>query len=276
MPPTTSAISASVIGIIAAPQLLAARTSRSSKGCTTPSISWPVSWPLPATTTMSPGPAQRARRVADRRARGRRPRAPRRAPAVAAPASTRGADRGRVLGAGVVVGDHQRRRRAGRRSRPSPAACPVSRSPPAPITTMQPAVGQRPQRRRAPPRRRRACGRSRRPRGSPGPASTRSSRPGHAADAAMPGGDRRGSSPASPARGDRGQRVGDVEVARQRHAAPGSARRPGRCTVNVEPAGSQVDVVGAPVGVAPRRRERRASGLSASLEQPPAEARRRR
>ena len=39
-------------------------TSRSSNGCTVPATSWPVSWPLPATSRASPGRAALAAAVA--------------------------------------------------------------------------------------------------------------------------------------------------------------------------------------------------------------------
>ena len=100
------------------------RTARSSKGCTVPATSWPVSWPLPATSRVSPGPASataaamRVAPVADLEhlgAVGRRGRRPRR------PASPRGWRRG-PRSAGC------RRSRPGHRCRrpqryPSRAAC---------------------------------------------------------------------------------------------------------------------------------------------------------
>ena len=58
----SSAISPRVSSITRAPAVLDARRaapSRSSNGCTTPAISWPVSCPLPATSTVSPAPAAR-------------------------------------------------------------------------------------------------------------------------------------------------------------------------------------------------------------------------
>ena len=82
------------------------RTSRSSNGCTTPSTSWPVSWPLPATRTVSPAASAIARRSAIARG-GRRPRCTSARRVGRHAGQHRGADRGRVLGARVVVGDHQ-------------------------------------------------------------------------------------------------------------------------------------------------------------------------
>src|SRR5690606_3279818 len=56
--------------IHALPSSAARATPVSSKGCRTPSISWYGSWPLPATSTMSPGPASpTARVIAARRSR---------------------------------------------------------------------------------------------------------------------------------------------------------------------------------------------------------------
>ena len=72
-PPTTAAISARERGItvtgtvhrlavawsLASPRPMASRSTwRSSKGRTTPAMSWPCSWPLPATRTVSPGSAR--------------------------------------------------------------------------------------------------------------------------------------------------------------------------------------------------------------------------
>ena len=85
-------------------------TSTSSNGSTSPAISWPSSWPLPRMATTSPGPARSsACRMAERRSppsttavrqtalRG----SPRRAPASTSARMAAG-----VLGARVVVGDH--------------------------------------------------------------------------------------------------------------------------------------------------------------------------
>ena len=152
----------------AARSVRAARSSsRSSKGCTVPAISWPVSCPLPAITTVSParghlhGPPDRRTPVADLEHLAG-------AVDLRSAGEHGGPDRGRVLGPRVVVGHHQHV------GQPGPdlahhralAGVPVAAGT---DDQHQPALGERPQRRRARPPWRRACGRSRRSPGSPGP-----------------------------------------------------------------------------------------------------------
>ena len=73
-------------------------TSASSNGSTRSPMIWPVSWPLPATSTMSPARAIRiASAIASRR--------PAISVAPGAPARIAGADLRRVLAARIVVGD---------------------------------------------------------------------------------------------------------------------------------------------------------------------------
>ena len=100
-------------------------TVRSSKGCTVPATSWPVSWPLPATSRMSPGLARRdgggdrGPPVADLVHLG-----PVGLRHLADAGEHRGADRRGVLGAWVVVGHDQDIARAGPQRYPSPPAFP--------------------------------------------------------------------------------------------------------------------------------------------------------
>ena len=179
------------------PARRAARRGRRT-GARCPAISWPVSWPLPATTTVSPGAGQRHRQrdrrapVADLVHLGALARRPPRAPASTAARIAR-----RVLGARVVVGDHEHVGEPGRDLAHHRPLAGVAVAAGAETTSSRPG-GQRAQRAAAPPRRRRACGRSRRRRGSP--ARRRPARAGRARRrrAAIAVGDRRGSKPASP------------------------------------------------------------------------------
>ena len=193
-PPTTAAISASVIGIMrAAPReagaaSAAASSTRSSNGSISPSISWPRSWPLPSSATTSPGSAS-AHRLGDRRPAGPAPRRPCRPPAAArarpAP-SARIAAGSSVRGLSSVTMSRSAPRAA---AAPMSGRLPRSRSPPAPITQISAAAAAGPARaaRPARPRSRPACARSRRPRAPARARSTRSSRPGTPGQAATPG-----------------------------------------------------------------------------------------
>ena len=124
----------------------AARTSsRSSNGCTTPAISWPVSCPLPAMTTTSPVLADaiacliavRRSPISTTSAAGR---------GLVDPGEHRCPDRGGVLGAGVVVGDHEH---VGQARADLPHQRPLARVAVAPGADdqHQPTLGERSQRR---------------------------------------------------------------------------------------------------------------------------------
>ena len=105
-----------------------ATASWSENGMASPPTIWPVSWPLPATQSTSPGRSIAiARRIAsraiadlDRPGRGREDRL---------------ADRRRLLGARIVVGDDDDVGVLGAAA-PMSGRLPGSRSPPAPKTTM--------------------------------------------------------------------------------------------------------------------------------------------
>ena len=114
------------------------RRDRRTAASASPTI-WPVSWPLPAISSTSPGSSS-AMRGADRLARGRRSR---RAPGRAG--QDGGADRGRIFAARIVVGDDDAVGVLGRdRAHQRPLA--RSRSPPAPNTTTSLPLGVGPQR----------------------------------------------------------------------------------------------------------------------------------
>ena len=200
-------------------------SSRSSKGCTTPAISWPVSWPLPAITTVSPGRASATARriavapVADLEDLGV-------LDASSAPASTAARMVGRVLGAGVVVGDHQH---VG-----EPGADLAHHRPLAGVAVaagadheQQPARGERPQRGE------RGLDRVRLVRVVDDReellARVDALEPARDAPAARdPVGDQPRVEPGLAGQGDRAQRVGDVEVPGQRH--PGGDALAGRAS----------------------------------------------
>ena len=232
-----AAISASVSGIIgaASPAPRAATVAVVERVHRRRAISWPVSWPLPATSTMSPAAARRDGLRGSPPA-GRRPRCTSRGAASRVPGEHRGADRGRVLGARVVVGDDQHVGEPRRRSRPSSAAC------------RGPGRRRRRARRSAGPS---VSGRSVRERGLDrvrlvGVVDDRPGSPGRRRPA--PAGRARRRRAPSPAATAVGVEAGLAAARRSAHRAlatlksPGSGTaggtrvaRPGRRTVNVEP-----------------------------------------
>ena len=118
-------------------------TSRSSKGILRPpSNSWPCSWPLPAITTVSPGPAARERRARSRPGGRPRPRPP---PLSPMPAR---------ISAMIASGSSERglsevttaRSESSAPTRPICGRLSRSRSPPAPKTEISLPCGQPPRR----------------------------------------------------------------------------------------------------------------------------------